>query len=123
MNADTFPAWLQVALPLAPSISAIVAVTAFLFQVVNGLRVSRRESTRRDWERLQSLTQVLHNHEGKAGGWAQRLAIQELAELTTKKTAALLLAREALSYWEDPSHAGHDWLKAELRGLIEKLSR
>ena len=108
-------------LSIAPTISAIVALFAFIFSVCNNFLSRRRESSRRDWERLQALSQVLHRG-NEAGLWAQMLAIQELEGLTTKRVQALLLAKEALTYWETKGN-GSPALSSELRKVIDKLSK
>src|ERR1700751_5562479 len=90
---------LQTLLSIAPAVSAVVALIAFLFSVWNTFLSARRESNRRDWERLQALAQILHQGP-QAGVWAQTLAVQELGGLKTKKIQALLLAKEALTFWE-----------------------
>jgi hypothetical protein len=51
---------LQTLLSIAPTVSAIVALIAFLFSVWNTFLSVQRESNRRDWERLQALAQILH---------------------------------------------------------------
>ena len=106
----------------APAISAVVATCAFLFTAWLGLRNARRESIRRDWERLQAIAQVMHDGV-RNGLWAQKLAVQELTELSTRKTEALLLARQALTLWEVNNDPIHLDMCAELRTLILRLSR
>jgi hypothetical protein len=107
----------QTLLSIAPAVSAIIALFAFIFAVWNTLR---RESNRRDWERLQALAQILHQGPD-AGIWAQKLAARELAGLKTKKSEALLLAQEALIYWE-ANGPSHPELQSELRESIYRLS-
>ena len=81
----------------------------------------RRESNRRDWERLQALAQVLHRGT-EAGEWAQLLAVQELVNLKRRRIEALLLANNALTYWETKNMASPA-LRSELPKTIEKLSK
>ena len=121
MTANEFPLWLQTTLLLAPSASAVVALVAFLFSVWNGWRITRREGSRRDWERLQQLAQVLHDGVGK-GEWAQKLAVRELSQLRSKRAQAVLLATDALSRWDNPETAASPAMLAELREVIRKLS-
>jgi hypothetical protein len=105
-------------LSIAATVSAVVALIAFVFSVWNTFLSARRESNRRDWERLQALAQILHT--GTTGAWAQRLAVQELGSLKTKKVQALLLAREALTYCETTRQASP--VLSDLRKLIDELS-
>ena len=121
MNANDLPVWLQVSLLLAPSASAVVALLAFLFSVWNGAKDKRDEGSRRDWERLQQLAQILHNGTS-AGVWAQKLAVEELSQLTSKKTQALLLANEALEFWQNTGSPGSQILEDKLHEVILKLS-
>ena len=106
---------------IATAVSAVVALFTFLFAVWNTFQSARRESNRRDWERLQALAQVLHQGP-QAGEWAQKLAIRELADLKTKKVQALLLAEGALTYWESRQAEVPSGLLAELRKVIDELS-
>lgn len=110
----------QTLLPIAATVSAVVALIAFVFSVWNTFLSARRESNRRDWERLQALAQILHRGT-EAGAWAQILAVKELAGLKTKNVQALLLAKEALTYWETKG-VGSTGLLSELRKVIDKLS-
>jgi hypothetical protein len=110
----------QTLLSIAPAVSAVVALFAFIFSVWNTFRERRRESNRRDWERLQALAQILHRGP-EAGAWAQKLAARELSGLKTKKVEALLLAKEALTYWETKGIVSPD-LQSELRKVIDRLS-
>lgn len=110
----------QTLLPIAATVSAVVALITFVFSVWNTFLSARRESNRRDWERLQALAQILHRGT-EAGAWAQELAVQELAGLKTKKVQALLLAKGALTYWETKG-VGSNALLSELRNIIGKLS-
>ena len=112
---------IQKLLSIAPSVSAVVALFTFIFYVWNTVREQRRESDRRDWERLQTLAQIMHKGP-EAGAWAQTLAVRELAALKTKKFDTLLLAKEALTYCE-MTNAASPALLAELRKVIDKLSR
>ena len=105
----------------APAVSAAIALVAFLFSVSDGFWSRRRESNRRDWERLQALAQVLHQGVG-AGLWAQKLAIQELGQLKTKQTQALLLSKEVMSWWNKESSVDPT-IKADLQTLITELSK
>jgi hypothetical protein len=107
-------------LAAAPALSAVIALVTFVVGTVIALTNAKRESDRRDWERLQALTQVLHSGHS-TGLWAQKLAIQELAKLKTKKIQALILLRDALAFWEAAGTASHDLLN-ELRTAIAKLS-
>jgi hypothetical protein len=63
---------LQTLISIAPAVSAGVALIAFLFSVGYTFRSRRRESNRRDWERLQDLAQILYQG-NQAGLWAQIL--------------------------------------------------
>ena len=108
-------------LSVAPAVSAGVALITFLFSVGTAFLNERRESNRRDWERLQEVAQILHRG-GQTGLWAQKLAAQELAGLKTKRSQALLLAREALTYWETKGDADNGLL-SELRTVINELSK
>jgi hypothetical protein len=107
-------------LPIAATVSAGVALIAFVFSVWNTFLSARRESNRRDWERLQALAQILHQG-AEAGAWAQILAARELGDLKTKRVQVLLLARQALTYWETTG-TGSSALLSELRQVIDKLS-
>lgn len=89
--------WTATLLLIAPTVSAVVAVCAFMFAVWNTFLSGRREASRRDWERLQALAQIMHRG-SEVGEWAQTLAVQELAGLKTKRVQALLLAKGALTY-------------------------
>jgi hypothetical protein len=82
---------LQTLLSIAPTVSAIVALIAFLFSVWNTFLSVQRESNRRDWERLQALAQILHKGT-EASAWPRFLAVRELGDLKTKRVQALLLA-------------------------------
>jgi hypothetical protein len=112
----------QTLLSIAPAVSAVVALFAFIFSVWTSFRERRRESGRRDWERLQALAQILHKGP-EAGPWAQKLAARELSGLKTKKVEALLLANEALTYWDTTKDAASPELQAELRQVVDKLSK
>jgi hypothetical protein len=106
-------------LSVAPILSTVVALAAFLFAVWDGFVNRRRESNRRDWERLQALAQVLHQGP-QVGLWAQKLAVQELERLTTKRQQVLLLSKEVLDFWgKNPSF--DESLKAELQRLFNSL--
>ena len=107
-------------LSVAPALSAVIALFAFVFSVWNTSLNAKRESNRRDWERLQALAQILHKGV-EVGAWAQMLSVQELGGLKTKKVQALLLAKEALTYWETKG-AASSALLSELRKVIDKLS-
>jgi len=112
---------IQTLILYAPTVSAVVALLAFIFSVWNTFRDRRRESNRRDWERLQALAQILH--QGPAAGlWAQKLAAHELATLKTKRDEALLLANEAHTYWETIKDPISLALLPELRETIYRLS-
>ena len=106
----------------APAVSAVVATCAFVFAAWLGLWNARRESSRRDWERLQAIAQVMHDGQRK-GLWAQRLAVQELRQLKTRRVEVLLLAQEALSAWAEKGDPLHLDLCAELRALIHQFPR
>lgn len=103
----------------ATAISAVVGLLAFCVAAYNRVVDGKKESERRDWERLQALAQVLHDGEG-AGEWAQKLAIQELLSLRTKRVHALRLCREALDFWEGKGTRSS--VLAELRIAVVKLS-
>ena len=118
---DAAKTWTETLLLVAPTISAVVALFAFLFSVGNTSLSRRNESNRRDWERLQALAQILYKG-GEVGTWAQRLAVRELAGLKTRKTEALLLVTEALSYWEMKPET-QPALISELRRVKDNLSR
>lgn len=105
---------------LAPVISAAVATVAFVFQASYSVYSRKREAERRDWERLQALAQVLFNG-AKYGLWAQKLAVQELAQLKTKREQVLLLCKETLDFWK--MNPGHQDLSIELQRLFDRLRR
>ena len=121
MTANEPHVLLQAILLLAPPASVVIALIAFLFLVWNGWRNKREEGSRRDWERLQQLAQIMHNGTD-TGVWAQKLAVRELSQLTSKRREALLLAREALDYWQRSGNTGSLVLEEELREVIRKLS-
>jgi len=121
---------IQTLLSIAPSVSAIVAVLTFIVYVGNTIREQRRafrelrsEANRRDWERLSALAQILHNKGDKAGLWAQTLAVRELGSLETKKDDVLVLATEAVNFWDANKDTAAPALQSQLRTVIENLRR
>ena len=106
---------------MSAAAAALIALIAFVFSVWSTHQSAVRESNRRDWERLQALAQVLYGG-ATYGEWAQRLAIQELYALSTRRHEVLELAKDALIFWDGKQGVSPAVL-LELRSLVANLQR